>query len=589
MRRIILLGLAVLLLVGQVYAGGSFTETFPGTTLNESRWFVYQSGDHIYYSVNNELRFTETKNAPGNRYIYIYTIQKFTLPVNISFRFKGASGSANPMHMVVGILNTSAPTKFPENGVYARFHRTASVPAYGYAYSSVYGKGAEFPVDALTYTTYHVSINPGYVAVYNINWDLLSTASHDYSNGHIVIGYHNVGEWGVRANTLIMSSISVDAPSTVPTVNFAAYPPSGHAPLMVSFTDLSQGDISSRYWEFGDGNTSTLQNPAHIYTSPGSYTVNITVTSNDVNYTVSKPDFITALPPQVNANFIANPVSGDTPLVISFTDVSDEDVSSWFWDFGDGNTSTLQNPVHTYSLPGIYTVSLSIEYDGGSDTITKPNYISASYPYPTANFEGSPVSGDAPLLVHFTDLTANNPTSWVWSFGDGSISYMQHPTHTYNMPGTYQVTLSATNVRGTSVKSVPAYITVLSPGTTPTPATPIPTTPISTNTSWSPETGYYTSQWFNRGADFINVEGLFASLLLPFTALIGQWFFMIVWGTIVMGIYLHSQDTTLPFVIGILLGAVISLSAGADGVTVMYLTMAFAGGGVLAKVLLGRL
>ena len=106
---------------------------------------------------------------------------------------------------------------------------------------------------------------------------------------------------------------------------------------------------------------------------------------------------------------------------------------------------------------------------------------------------------------------------------------------------------------------------------------------------WLPETGVYTGDWFNRHNDFINVEGLFSSILRPFTDLIGEWFFMIVWGTLVMGIYLHSQDTTLPFVIGILLGAVISLSAGADGVTVMYLTMAFAGGGVLAKVLLGRL
>ena len=588
MRRILLLVLAVLLLVSHADAGESFTETFPGTTLNASRWFVFQSGIYLSYSVDNELQITENANARDTSYIYIYTIQKFTLPVNISFRFRGASSPSAPMHMVVGILNTSPPTKFPEDGVYARFHKTASVPAHGYAYSSVYGEGAEFPVDARTYTTYHVTINPGYVAVYNEGWQLLSTASHDYSDGHIVIGYRNFGASGLYSNTLIMSSISVEAPFTVPTVNFAAHPPSGHAPLMVSFTDLSQGDISSRYWEFGDGNTSTLQNPVHIYTSPGTYHVNLTATSNDVNYTVTKPDFITALPPQINANFTATPVSGDVPLVIAFTDLSEGDISAWLWSFGDGNTSVLQNPVHTYSLPGIYTPTLSIEYDGGSDTITKPNYITAYHPYPAVNFEGSPVSGDAPLLVHFTDLTANNPISWAWSFGDGSMSYMQHPTHTYHLPGTYQVTLSATNIRGTSVKSMPSYITVRSPGTTPTPITPIPTTPTATNISWSPETGYYTSQWFNRGADFINVEGLFASLLLPFTALIGQWFFMIVWGTIVMGIYLHTQDTTLPFVIGILLGAVMSLSAGADSTVIMYITMAFAGGGVLAKLLLGR-
>ncbi len=105
---------------------------------------------------------------------------------------------------------------------------------------------------------------------------------------------------------------------------------------------------------------------------------------------------------------------------------------------------------------------------------------------------------------------------------------------------------------------------------------------------WSPETGYYTGLWFDRNEDFINVEGLFGSLMIPFTTIIGSWFFIIIWGTLVMGLYLHTQDTTLPFVIGILLGSVISISAGADGITIMYLTMAFAGGGILAKLLLGR-
>ena len=105
---------------------------------------------------------------------------------------------------------------------------------------------------------------------------------------------------------------------------------------------------------------------------------------------------------------------------------------------------------------------------------------------------------------------------------------------------------------------------------------------------WSPETGYYTGLWFDRNEDFINVEGLFSSTVAPFTAIIGSWFFIIIWGTLVMGLYLHTQDTTLPFVVGILLGSVVSVSAGADGITIMYLTMAFAGGGILTKVLLGR-
>lgn len=106
--------------------------------------------------------------------------------------------------------------------------------------------------------------------------------------------------------------------------------------------------------------------------------------------------------------------------------------------------------------------------------------------------------------------------------------------------------------------------------------------------NYSPETGYYTGNWFNRENDFINVEALFSTLLQPFTAIIGNWFFMIIWGTIIMGIYLHTQETTLPFVIGILLGAGLSLYMGVEAATIMYLTMAFAGGGILAKLLLGR-
>lgn len=106
---------------------------------------------------------------------------------------------------------------------------------------------------------------------------------------------------------------------------------------------------------------------------------------------------------------------------------------------------------------------------------------------------------------------------------------------------------------------------------------------------WSPETGYYTGLWFDRHHDFIDVDGLFGSLMMPITLLIGSWAFMVVWGTICMGLYLYTQDTTLPFVVGILFGAVLSTVLGSDAITVMYITMAFAGAGVLAKVVLGRL
>jgi len=106
--------------------------------------------------------------------------------------------------------------------------------------------------------------------------------------------------------------------------------------------------------------------------------------------------------------------------------------------------------------------------------------------------------------------------------------------------------------------------------------------------SWSPETGYYTGYWFDTDKDFIDVNGLFYSLMLPLTQTFGAWTFFIIWASFCMAFYLYTQDTTMPFVIGIIAGAMMSFLMGEDAVPIMLLTMAFAGGGILAKILLGR-
>ncbi len=106
---------------------------------------------------------------------------------------------------------------------------------------------------------------------------------------------------------------------------------------------------------------------------------------------------------------------------------------------------------------------------------------------------------------------------------------------------------------------------------------------------WDPETGYYTGYWFSRDNEFIDVHGLFYSLMLPLTAVFGGWTFFIMWASFCMAFYLYTQDSTMPFVVGVLGGAMMAFLMGEDAAVVMLLTMAFAGGGVLAKVLLGRL
>ena len=165
------------------------------------------------------------------------------------------------------------------------------------------------------------------------------------------------------------------------------------------------------------------------------------------------------------ADFSGNPTSGMTPLTVAFTDLSAYNPTSWSWTFGDGGTSTARNPSHTYNSGGVFTVSLTATNSAGSDTCTKPDYITANAPLPpVADFVGAPTSGNAPLTANFTGQSTNAPTSWSWTFGDGGSSSAQNPGHTYNNAGQYTVGLTATNAYGSNTKTKTNYITVTSGG-----------------------------------------------------------------------------------------------------------------------------
>jgi PKD repeat protein len=148
--------------------------------------------------------------------------------------------------------------------------------------------------------------------------------------------------------------------------------------LTVTFADGSTGDVTSWFWDFGDGGTSTAQNPSHEYTAAGQYTVTLTATGPGGSDTETKTDYIDVSPAPVApvAEFSGSPTSGAVPLTVAFADSSTGDVTSWSWDFGDGGTSTAQNPSHEYTAAGQYTVTLTATGPGGSDTETKTDYIS---------------------------------------------------------------------------------------------------------------------------------------------------------------------------------------------------------------------
>jgi PKD repeat protein len=162
------------------------------------------------------------------------------------------------------------------------------------------------------------------------------------------------------------------------------------------------------------------------------------------------------------AEFSADILSGEFPLTVQFYDLSEYIPTSWEWDFGDESpVSNDQYPEHTYEEAGLFTVTLTATNEAGSDEETKVDYIEAITPpqAPAADFSADILSGFVPLTVQFTDLSDYIPTSWEWDFGDETaLSSEQNPEHIYETPGTYTVTLTATNAVGSDIEEKVAYI-----------------------------------------------------------------------------------------------------------------------------------
>ncbi len=404
-----------------------------------------------------------------------------------------------------------------------------------------------------------------------------------------------------------------------PTSNFTGTPTSGPAPHAVSFDDLSTGGPTDWLWDFGDGATSTEDEPVHVYAAPGTYTVALRVANGAGENTFTRADYVVVTPPpssatfepiadarvkQANPNsnygldtilrvrleptdsyesflkfdlsslaggvtsarlrlyctdgspagglvysltnhswtetgitwnnkpglpalpvadfgpvsagfyfeadvteaitgpglysfalsggssnsalytsreggnrpelvvefpgagmaptadFVGSPLSGDAPLLVSFTDLSTDGPTSWSWDFGDTGTSTEQHPMHVYTVPGVYTVTLEATNSAGLGALTLLDYITVQAAPPVADFTGTPLTGFAPLQVTFTDSSTGAPTSWDWDFGDQTSSTQQNPVHVYSEPGTYDVMLTASNANGPDSLTRLAYVQV---------------------------------------------------------------------------------------------------------------------------------
>ncbi len=196
----------------------------------------------------------------------------------------------------------------------------------------------------------------------------------------------------------------------------------------VTFSDLSAGLADSWSWDFGDGNFSSLQNPSHTYSALGTY--NVCLTSSATGCSPETTCYlVTVCAPAIVNSFTYSATSTS----VAFFDWS-TNATSWQWDFGDGNSSAQQNPSHTYSQSGNYTVCEIASNTCSSDTfcdqitVTCPS-LNALFTY-NSNY----------LSLSFIDQTGT-ATSWQWTFGDGNTSSQQSPSHTFSQSGDYTICL----------------------------------------------------------------------------------------------------------------------------------------------------
>jgi PKD repeat protein len=233
---------------------------------------------------------------------------------------------------------------------------------------------------------------------------------------------------------------------------------------LVIFTDTStdpDGDQLSYRWDFGDGETSTEENPAHTYESNGTYVITFNVTDGEASNQTEQTIILGNQGASENhpPNAVFTYTLNQTTRTVVFTDQStdeDNDPLSYFWDFGDEQNSTEKNPVHIYSEDNTYTVILTISDGNETDIESKVITINASQPpVPPEELEADFEVQIAGLTILILDTSTGDIVSWHWDFGDGQTSEENPPlSHNYTASGTYSVTLTVTDSAGnTDIKT----------------------------------------------------------------------------------------------------------------------------------------
>jgi PKD repeat protein len=226
----------------------------------------------------------------------------------------------------------------------------------------------------------------------------------------------------------------------IPIVRFTPNVDTACSPHTVHFANYSVGNPETFTWYFGDGTISydSIPAPHTYYTDSTDQTYYVTVISTNECGADTLQHDITVLPNNVNAFFIPDVTFGCEPLTVDFISLSSGINIVHNWEFGDGNTSILENPTHTFDSAGIFPVKLKVDNGCGFDSIVVNITV---YPEPEVSFvhNDSICEGD---IVNFVN-TSVGTTGQVWAFGDGDSSLLNNPEHVYTTAGTYIVHLTA--------------------------------------------------------------------------------------------------------------------------------------------------
>jgi fibronectin type 3 domain-containing protein len=259
-------------------------------------------------------------------------------------------------------------------------------------------------------------------------------------------------------NRSATATTTVDVYNVPPTVSTGG-PYQGNPGTAINFTASASvpdpKDTFSYLWSFGDGTTSTLQNPTHTYSTNGTYNVTLQVTDSEGATTTATTTATVAAPSPLAASAGPNE-SGNEGSAIAFSGSASGGTGAltYSWNFGDGSPATTGTltPTHVYTSDGAYTATLTVT-DSANDTVTSNTSVTVNNVAPKVSAGGPYATTVGASLSFIGTASVPDPKdtfSYLWNFGDGATSTLQNPSHTYSTAGSYNVTLQVTDSEGAS-------------------------------------------------------------------------------------------------------------------------------------------